>query len=284
MKAALSMTDTKEIISISASKIKLAFEDCYGKYHYKYVLKKEVSEVVWPGTTLGEIIHKFIENSINAINNNININDFKKTIMFENIFEEYLTNYKKNKKLFKWSKDTSKKEFLIKGQKYSELFVKFIYGFIESEKEEGVEFLPEHKIELFENNIKVSGIIDLFIKKPDINKVIDFKTTKDWNKWFYVDWFNDIQSLMYLKLIFSKWELFVSSYDYLILDHTKKTIFFKNYEYTQEDVKEKIELINRVINKLVSMHKQEPDKKYFQPEKTKCFFCDFKDFCKLKVV
>ena len=117
------------IISISASKIKLAFEDCYGKYYFRYIKKIKTEEIVWPGTVLGEIIHKYIENSIDAINTGIDLIDFKETINFEKTFSEYLANYKKNNKLFKYSRDTNKKDFIVKGQKYSELFVKFIYGF-----------------------------------------------------------------------------------------------------------------------------------------------------------
>lgn len=270
-------------ISISASKIKLAFEDCYGKYYYKYVLKEKIEEVVWPGTILGEIIHKFIENSINAINNNISLNDYKKTINFEKIFFQYLEEYKKINKVFKWNKGISKKEFLNKGQKYSELFVRFIYGFVESEKQEGAILIPEYKLEIEDDEKIISGIIDLFIKKEN-SKVIDFKTTKDWHKWFYIDWLNDIQSLMYLKLIFEKLQIKINSYDYLILDHDKKVLFFKDYIYQPDEIEEKIKLLDRIINKLITLHRSGENTKYFMPEKTKCFFCDFKDICKNKII
>ena len=285
------MSEQSQIISISASKIKLAFEDCYGKYYFRYVKKLPVQEVVWPGTTLGEIIHKYIENSIEAINNSVKLEDFKKSIVFEKIFSEYLANYKKHNKVFKYSRDINKKDFLIKGQKYSELFVKFIYGFIESEKNENTILRPEYKIEFTKDNIRTSGIIDLFVDSQAINKkVIDFKTTGDWHKWFYVDWKNDIQSIMYLYLIYESMQAFVNQYDYLILDHNKKIIFFKGYSYTHEEIIDKIESLKRIIYKLVQMHlesAQDLDKKffpYFKPEKTKWFFCDFKDNCNLKVI
>lgn len=285
----MSLVETKpDIISISASKIKVAFEDCFGKYYHQHVLKEKTEQVIWPGTSLGEIIHKYIENSINAIQNNITYKDFKQTINFEQTFQEYLVQYKKDKKLFKYSRDTNKKQFVLKGQKYSELFVKFIYGYIALEQQDTKLFIPEHKIELFDEAGKKSGIIDLLkISHDDIYKVIDFKTTKDWNKWFYLDWENDIQSMMYFYLIKEKYQTYVKEYDYMILDHDKRALFFKSNTYTQEEIEKAIEKIKKLINLLLSLHKdpeKELAKKLYRPEKTKCYFCDFKDNCKRKVI
>jgi hypothetical protein len=281
----LEMSENNQIISISASKIKLAFEDCYGKYYFKYVEKIKTQEVVWPGTLLGEVIHKFIENSIHAIQNKVKLKDFKQDINFEQSFTEKLAEYKKNNKAFKFSRGTSKKDFLLKGQKYSELFVKFIYGFIENQH--GV-FYPEHRIEFIDSdNNRISGIIDLLIQLDNLFSVIDFKTTGDWNKWFYVDWKNDIQSLMYLYLVYENKKAFIKSYDYLILDHEQRALFFKNYEYLEHELDEKIQYIKRIIAKLVNIHKDPDYKKYkklFRPEQTKCHFCDFKDKCAFKTI
>lgn len=285
----MSLVEQKpEIISISASKIKVAFEDCFGKYYFQHVLKEKVNQVIWPGTSLGEIIHKYIENSINAIKQDIPLQEFKKTIIFESIFEDFLKQYKKDNKTFKYSRDTNKKQFLLKGQKYSELFVKFIYGYIELEKADTKLFIPEHKIEMFDEAGKKSGIIDLLkITIQEIYKIIDFKTTKDWNKWFYIDWMQDIQSMMYLYLIFEKYQAYVQEYDYMILDHDKRALFFKSKTYTQQEVIDSITTIKKLITLLITLHK-DPEhqmvKKLYRPEKTKCYFCDFKDKCKRKVI
>lgn len=267
-----------ENLTFSASKLKL-IDDCFGKYHFKYILKAKVSETIWPGTIRGTILHKLLEESINLKlegNDNDSILEYVKG-KFKLYFDEGKAD--KSKGIFKASRDYKYDEFVAKGEKASLKFVNFVINYFNDIDK----FYPELNLTLpyeFVPGINLKGIMDLpYINKEGIIRIGDFKTTKESDKWYFVLFAEDIQKLCYFYLAWKHFGSMPQGFDYLIYNIEEKNIFFQSVTYLEiDDVEKFFKPLTDRIKILKKLHLK-PDIKYYNPSKEGCKWCDFAKIC-----
>ena len=271
-----------ENLQLSASKINL-YKLCPGQYKYRYIDKVKIPRVVWPGTGYGDVIHLILEWSINALTIGVNKKDIIQVLkdgLFQDLYDAWL---KENKEVFRQSRAYTYKSFIKKGIKQSIMMVKFLFSFYD----EYYKLLPEFAFDFeyeFVKGITFKGIIDfLYFKSEGEYKIIDFKTTKHNEKFYFVDWDNDIQSLIYIYFCYTFFNLLPEDFNYLILNHELNFLFFKEKRIKNlYNNKEKyfIELTN-IIKDIKKFYKKQ-DTKLYKPTQEKCRWCDYKELCPKK--
>lgn len=272
---------TNDKLLLSASKINL-FYDCPRKYFYRYLYiwpDEKIESVSWPGSGFGEAIHKTLEFvSISLMNNE---KDVLKTIngKFKEFYDLWLEN---NKTTFRASRDYVYKKFIEKGEKYALLIGKFFINYFN----DYIKILPEEKFEIpfkySKYEVNLNGIIDLVYFFENGFKIIDFKTTKESNKFYFVDWIIDTQSLIYLYYSLQTYGKIPDSFSYLVLNHEEKTLFFK------EQLIDNIDNENKFFKGLtyqvnaVCKYTLNPDMNLNNANAKTCRWCEFSDICELK--
>lgn len=274
-----------EDITFSASRIKLA-HDCFGKYYFRYMKRIKVPQILWPGTVFGLVTHRILEETLLAKKAG---SDDKKIIegnkgLFEKYFNEIL-NEKKDTQKFKKSRDyaMNPNAFLNKGEKGVVSLTKFILKYFDGYKE----VYPEEAMKeryVFSDNIILNGVADLPIEISDDNfRIVDFKTTKDSNNFYFVHWDTDVQSKFYFYLAWKKFGKFPDGFDYLVFNHVTKNIFLNSVTAIEKPTTEKefssfFAPLTYQINEVVRMHK-DPKTEYYNPEAIKCGWCEYSDWC-----
>lgn len=269
-----------EEVTLSASKINLFYE-CPRKYLFRYLyqLDKPILSTSWPASGLGDSTHKIIE----WANKSLKEGEDQKVIFnntaikFQEFYDSWLT---KNKKSFKKSKDYNYEKFVKNGQKYSNLVVKFLFNYFDTH----TDVLPEHEFEMeyeFVPGVKLKGIIDIIYFFEDKYKIIDFKTTKESEKFYFIDWMLDTQSLIYLYYCLKKYSNLPESFSYLVLNHELKTLFFKETYDFEEKEKKLFRGLTMQVNEVAEYTKC-PDLSLANPVATKCRWCEFAEMCDKK--
>lgn len=271
-----------EQLTISASKINL-FYDCPRKYFYRYLYiweEDKIKQVSWPGSGFGEAIHKVLEwTAYELLNKESAKNIFKKLNgKFKEYYDLWLEN---NEDTFRASKGYSYKKFIDKGEKYALLITKFFISYFDN----FIDILPEKKFEikykLSKYDVNINGIIDLVYFFDNGFKIIDFKTTKESNKFYFINWKIDTQSLMYLYYCLQEYKSLPSSFSYLILNHEDRTLFFKEQLIEKQPEKKFFKGLTSQINE-VCKYTLKPDLELSNSSQKTCMWCEFKEICDLK--
>ena len=272
-----------EKLTLSASKINL-YKDCPGKYRYRYVDKVDIKQVVWPGTGLGHSAHSVIEWSIEQLKKDLPekqiINEVKQGL-FKTFYDEWLKTYKKE---FKKSRGYDYDKFIVKGTKHSLTLVKFILGFYKDYHD----IIPEFPLQVdyeFVKDVQLNGIIDLiYFEDKTTYQIVDFKTTKINDKFYYMDWTSDTQSLIYTYYGLINWELVPTNFSYLILNHELNFLFFKEINL-KKDLYNKKEEYFKTLTKDIEDVKEfyyNPTEDAYTPSQETCRWCDYKKICSKK--
>jgi CRISPR/Cas system-associated exonuclease Cas4 (RecB family) len=274
---------TTEQLTVSASKINLFYE-CPRKYFYRYLYiweEDKIKQVSWPGSGFGEAIHKVLEWTAFRLLEGIEKKQIFKLLdgKFKEFYDEWLKN---NEKTFQASKGYNYKKFISKGEKYAVLITRFFISYFDDFKD----ILPEKKFEkkykLSKYDVNINGIIDLVYFFDKGFKIIDFKTTKESNKFYFIDWSIDTQSLMYLYYSLQEYKSTPSSFSYLILNHEDNTLFFKEQAIKAiENEKTFFKGLTSQINTICE-YTLKPDMELSNSSQRTCMWCEFKEVCDLK--
>ncbi len=282
MKIDLKKYKKYDIIHTSASKIN-SYYVCPRQFFFRemYLWEKKPIQNVWPATGLGESVHKVLELSSQSLKNKINEEEVidNSGVIFKTHYDEWLI---KNKQLFKKSRGYEYDGFIKDGKKYSKLLSSFLVDFSSG----FFDLNPEFKFEIeyqYVKDIIFHGVIDLiyWINK-DKYRIIDFKTTKDSDKFYFIDWITDTQSLMYIYYCINNYKIIPDFFSYLVFNHNNHTLFFKEYKVGNiENEKKFFSGLTYQINDIKEfMHN--PDMRCANPEPTKCYWCEFNNWCEHK--
>ena len=88
----------------------------------------------------------------------------------------------------------------------------------------GIEFSID-----FDDEVQLNGIIDLFLYNDNDIKLFDYKSTKNPVRFYFVEWDDDIQKLMYEFYIYKTYSKMPHSFNYVVLNYNNRTVFLKNY-------------------------------------------------------
>jgi hypothetical protein len=127
-----------------------------------------------------------------------------------------------------------------------------------------------------DKKILFTSIIDLQLKTPESLYIIDFKTTKNPQTYFFVEWEMDVQSLSYL---YGKRESKPAGFGYCVFDKENEMILF-NSRGPWEDKEEATFLA--FIDKFILLHDNASNDKLWKPEKQKCHWCEYSKECSVK--
>jgi hypothetical protein len=220
-----------------------------------------------------------LEEYINGLNSGISYEELD--TIFKNSFKKYFLlerNELTDNKVFKESKDfrLHKEQFFKKGDKGINIILNFIkkyfqhYDIIESEKEYNISW---------DNKINTIGYIDIKLVKDNIISIIDLKVTADGHNFWWVNWQEDIQSMIYDYLVYKDSGQYPESFAYLVYDRTLEMLYFK--ERTQ--IKQ-TNYLNEIIDNLYEFILKAVDDETYalslsKSDEKQCMWCTFKNKC-----
>lgn len=266
-----------QIDSISASKINL-INDCLGKYHFRYILKTEQKEITFIATIIGLVIHSLMEECVKMIQKRSNIKLINKFIEdnFKLKYDSMLISESNKNKLIYKKRGFKEPETIKSGIKWTKEFIIFLNNYLLKYSKE---VFTEKKFEFEYKNYKINGFIDfLSINSKDELHVLDFKTTSDLRKWYFVDFNSDIQSLFYSFAILKEYNKLMKKFSYLILSKDDKIIFV-NSEKENRTENQIIEAFDKIILLIENANKNSSNNEFYSPTETKCGFCSYSNIC-----
>ena len=270
--------EEQKINYFSYSKISL-FNSCCFQYFNKYVLKTEAPEIVWPGTLLGTVSHSLLEDYIKLKNDGI-----EATKIFNQLGNEFENRFNKQRKeiekprVFRPSKDfkMNKKEFFEQGNKIFKHIFNFMEKFIPWDQLDWIR--SEQRAETnFDEENKIMGYIDIQLSLKNKIHIIDLKITGDSSSYFFKEWDEDTQSILYDYLTLKNEGQKLSSFSYLVFDKTNNYLFFKSNS-TNEINEEFINKNIKRMNKYKTLSTEEAQK-FTNPEEAKCNWCGYNKLC-----
>lgn len=270
----------KEKIKISYSKINM-FKDCPGKYYFRYLTDLDIKQTIWPGNIFGQALHKTVEDAIimknDEVNNKIIIKDI--TNSFEkHFFKEQ--QYAIEKKLWKKNRYYDEAKILKYGKKLSINTVEFILKYF---SEYDIQTEQDYNVNWdYDKDIEINGIIDLELKKEPLIIIGDLKTTKDSNNFYFVDWDNNIQKIIYDYIIYKQYKVLPTLFTYIIINTEDRIIFLKDYFNKDiNNLKKYFEILDYYIS-ILKKFTLKPLLEYCTPEEIKCKWCEYNKYCNNK--
>ncbi len=269
-------------IRFSASKLK-TIKDCYGKYFYRNIAEIKVPEKTWPATVYGLVCHGILEESLlerQAGQKEKDIfNKFTEKGLFEKRFKETVATEKERGRIFGKPRSYNEDDFMVAGEEGLRVLLKFVLGYFKN----FTKLLPEEKLESdwqWDTEIFLNGIADLpvFFEEA-IYRIFDFKTTQHSENFYYVNWKEDIQSLMYLYMSYKKFGIWPQGFDYLVFNWKENNIFLNSVTHpiapkNDEELAHFFDGLNKILTSAKIMHRK-PKTSYYFPEKEKCHWCEF---------
>ena len=259
-----------------------------GKYYWKYVAKHEVVETVWPATIIGEAVHLYLSNLLlatksdwNKIQNslkNLNLEKLETNYNLQSlptIFKTMLSEIQtEGKRVFKKSRGWKEEDFYKNSPKWLWQIVKFIYKRLDTVDDLLSEHPFQFTVQIPLGEVNVRGVIDLV----ENGWIGDFKTVKDSSHYYFIDWTEDTQSIVYLEAYMQLFGKPPKGFSYFVFNENEKTIIVNNIAYPK-DVTEYRSSFLEMMNKFLIGHSTSSNPDLYNPEKTKCFFCDYKQIC-----
>jgi len=266
----------KEKINISYSKINL-YKDCPGKYYFRYLTDLDIRQTIWPGNVYGQALHSVVEDAIEMRNNNIKNEDIIKNIsdnFSKHFFEEQQSAI--DKKLWKKNRDYNETKVLRYGKKLSISTVEFILKYF---NEYDIQSEVEYSFTWdYDTNIQLNGFIDLEFKKEPIVFIGDLKTTKDSNNFYFVDWDNNIQKIVYDYFMYKQYNILPSGFAYIIINTEERTLLLKDYMNLETNLDKHFKVLNSYI-KVLKKFALKPKLDMCTPDEIKCKWCEYNDYC-----
>ena len=272
-------------IRLSASKLKM-IKECFGKYFYKYIAEVKVPEKTWPATIYGLVCHGVLEESLLARQDG----QSEKEIFlqhtqpgnFKALFYKTIEAEKEKNRKMGHPRFYDEEEFIAQAEDGLKTFLKFVLGYFKNFHK----LLPEEELEAdweWDKEITLGGVADLpmFLEKL-IYRIIDFKTTQHSENFYFVNWFEDIQSLMYIYMCWKKFGIFPQGFDYLVFNWKENNIFLNSITHAtppaDDKMKDFFKGLHQILLEAKIMHRA-PKKSYYFPTVEKCRFCDYKSIC-----
>ena len=249
-------------IKFSASRYGLQ-KQCLGKYHFNYIEKLPVTKTTWPATVMGSSIHSYIENYLGLLSNE---NDIKKLPPLSVTYASQKKNVLDSGEKIGKPRGYSEESFLSEHDLWVKDIMRFLFLYLPNGKR-----VFEEEINFEIGDVTVNGFIDLQVI-DDQNYIFDFKTTKNPQKYFFIDWERDIQSLLYMVAKRAH------SFSYLVFDKENKLILTQSrggYHLDQESG------LKQMTQEFVSLHHQSADSKLWSPSPEGCKWCEYKKNCKV---
>lgn len=280
------MIKTKENeMNISYSKLML-FNQCPRKYYKRYIEKSDIKETTWPGGIFGSSVHEGLEDTINMLNDGATSRDVIGSLhgKFETYFEAIKV---KEKKTFKESREyrSNKKKFYNEGNRALKSVAGFLTSYYSWNKIE-----PEKKYVTTWNKkekINCVGIVDIKLTNDDDSlSIIDLKVTKDSSLYWHKTWNDDLQSLMYDKLVYGETKILPRDFTYLVYDRELKMLFIKQRPINLTGETD-FDLLNNKIEKLISFNKNATEELAIElaiSDKEQCHWCVWSKSCDKKWV
>lgn len=272
------------MLQLSKSRIDL-FQQCFFKYYFRYVKKIDVAQTIWPGTFLGEIVHESLEHYFLEklkFSSKKQMKEYAKEF-FSKRFKEKIKEAENNpKKIFRKPNGFNKKQFIIDGEKTIIKFLLFVNSYFK-----GLKFISELQIDAqWDKDTFFTGIIDLVVYDNNDNYFLfDFKSTKESNKFLFIDWNNDIQSLMYKYLSYKYFGYYLKSFGYLVVPYQDNYLFLK--ETTVSDIEKDKQLVTQSLQPIIDdikLKSANPKPEFASPNFF-CKFCEYNQQCsKLKII
>lgn len=267
-----------EPLKVSASRLALA-DECFGKYYYRYIEKPDIKSVCWPGTVQGTVNHLFLEQALHLRKKGAS-NDVIIFSLLEKFEEEINKEFERRKQtdILKYPRKYVYEDFIKAGKSALAEFLAFTLH----EVPKGYEFETEFKIEekLENPDVILNGYIDLvYWDSYDDIHILDYKNTNDIQKWRNYNWDQDIQSKLYILMIYRKYGKLPKSFSYLVLD--KKWTKVCKFEYVvRSDFLETngFGYIDKKIKDLVKnslFHNTD----LFTPTDELCKWCEYTKLC-----
>jgi hypothetical protein len=267
-----------EPIKISASKISIA-EECFGKYYYRYIEKPNIKNVCWPGTIQGIVNHLLLEQALNLRKKGapIDIIIFQTLERFESEIQKEF-DLRKQTDILKYPRNYNYEEFIKHGKEIISEYIRYVLNLIPR----GFQFETEFNIEelIPDLGVILEGYIDLIYWDNNDNiHIVDYKNTSDISKWRNFNWENDIQSRIYIFMVYKKYGYLPRTFSYLVID--KKWIKVSKFEYIiREDFIQNngFRYIEKKIKDLVRntlFH----NTSLFTPSEELCKWCDYRTIC-----
>lgn len=219
------LRDIKAPWPISQSKINL-FETCKMNFYLRYLTDIGDLSTVWPGNLFGKTEHAILEEILKIISEGRRDEaDILRSIkgMFPDKFNELR---KASGKRFKLSREFNEETFFSDGEKYARILASFINKFL---PQQFYKLCSELNVEVpYDEYINLMGIIDVTLFH-DENKyeIYDLKITTESNKFYFVDWEYEIQSIMYDYLTQKKFNTKMDAFTFIVLNRHERALFLK---------------------------------------------------------
>ena len=264
--------------NISYSKINL-FKDCKNKFYFNYLSEFSVPKRTWSTAVIGTAMHSTVEYFIGKLPvENIN-KKFASELQeyFMNVYKEQVTEAKKNTQ-YKRTNGWSEKKYTEVAEKQIPLLCEFINRVYNYPSKD--ELLSEMDLTIpFEYNdkINVTGKVDLvYIVDDQLVSFGDLKTTKNASNFWYVDWENNFQKMIYEYMLLKEVGSFPKRFEYIVSNYLERVAFTKDC-YTIVDNYDKYFLSLRAIIDEMWEFINNPD--FVQATSNWCHVCEYKEIC-----
>lgn len=284
-----------EIIEVSASRINLYYT-CPRQFLFRYIYNwpegEEPRQIQWPGTGYGQAIHDVLEWVAIQLNEKKDPKEIIKAsgAKFKEAYDKWLLKENHN---FRKSRTYDYISFIAKGEKQAQMLTRFLYSyFVDMNDLTDSVLHPEHEFIIdykLVKNVRIKGIIDLKFDLDYIHnryKLLDFKTTKESEKFYFVDWVIDTQSLSYLYYCLETYGVLPESFSYLVLNHEQCMLFFKETILPNDNKINKKKFFRGLTAQIeeVSAFMRKPNICMANPQKTRCYFCEYNEYCQYKYI
>ena len=270
-----------EKIKISYSKIHL-FHDCPRQYFYRYLTDLKIKPTIYPGNLIGQVFHNAMEQTVKMKNENKS--DQEIIISLKGRFEElYAKKVEENKSDYRVSRElSSKKDTFFKSHDRMMIqIVKFVLSYF---FQENVKIVSEQSFDIvwdWDHDVIVTGVLDLQLQY-DVNRIVDLKITKDSSTYYFVNWVENIQDLMYEYYSWKTFGVLPASFSYLVFNREEGTLFFKEKKIVGNiEFESYFKYLHDEIQKLKAFILN-PDMELVNPSESKCRWCVYSNMCTFK--
>lgn len=253
-------------IKISPSRL-TTLKTCLGQYYFRYILKEPVQKTTWPATVMGTSIHSYIENYLPLVSKE---SDIKKLPPLSSTYQTEKSNIISSGEKIGKPRGYDESSFLSEHDVWVKDIMRFLFLFLPTGKKVFEEEINE-TINIGEHQLLINGFIDMQVI-GEKKHVFDFKTTKTPQKYFFVHWSEDPQSLFYMA---SKK---ADSFDYLVFDSVNKIIISKGRSGWNESDQKSFDVM---INDFLKLHQKSSsgDSELYSPSEENCRWCDYRSVC-----
>lgn len=243
-------------------------QQCLGKYYYTYVLNRR-DNTLWPGTVAGTATHTYLEENLGKLRGERN---YKGLPRWEEYWKRTLREELSNGATYKTPRGFSEELFVSTYEKFLSEVLRFLQLYLPNgtytHEEEVSEVLEVGGVQL-----QLVGVVDLQVQVQSDLHVVDFKTTKNNEGWYFVDWNTDAQSLTYYYLLRNKNP---RSFSYTVFNFEQKTVLTQSVFHEVHDVEYKLK---ELLQQYVANHNSSSSVQHWNPSDSNCKWCYHKSYC-----